>query len=238
MQFDQKTTICIFCQRGTLCINLATEHWRFICPHKQDSQDNIWTISNLSKWNGMPWYSCRCAMNLQWLMKEHKPKYVTAHDSFCSSRLNTLTMSFCLCGWSSRCLGMWSTVLGDSSVQCKDRTADTCWMEREPAEKRRRSHRETRLYAALPGLYCNRPGCRWNGSLVAWVSGKNSKSIWSFGAERKCTGEFQLYRVYFTSQFNFIFMHYWIHFGAIVVRRADVFSTSPEIHSRLKYVYF
>lgn len=49
-----------------------------------------------------------------------------------------------------------------------------------------------------------------------------------FGAERKRAGELKLDLFYFTSQFNFMFTHDWIHFGVIVMREPPFSQLLPK----------
>lgn len=81
----------------------------------------------------------------------------------------------------------------------------------------------------IRGQYCNGPRCPCDGTLVARVSENNSKSIWSFGAERVNA------RVNLNSTYWLVPFH--IHevldsFWSWCTER-----TYPEILKRLKYIF-
>ena len=58
-----------------------------------------------------------------------------------------------------------------------------------------------------------------------------------FGAERKRAGELKLDLFYFTSQFNFIFTHYWIHFGVIVMRELPFSQLLQKVTASWIYLF-
>lgn len=97
-------------------------------------------------------------------------------------------------------------------MPCKDRVDDTCWMEGTGGG----------AVTQKPGYTLHCVACTVTlqdacemGSLVGRVSGKNSKSFWSFGAERKMHGWTPTVRFPFHKSVTFhihaLLDSFWIH---------------------------
>lgn len=185
MQFDQITKTCILSASD---FPHQSRWGRFICLHIDDGPDGTWVTSNFVSENEM-WHSCYCATNPCWLMKENSLTQ-TFYRSLTVWHADILScVSACAVGWGQGQDG-WRRLNGDSWQKNGGEATQKPGYTLHIRERRRNGRR-----------------CLWNVPPVARVSGKNSKSIWSFGAERKCTGVLERYIFHFTSGFHFIFMN-------------------------------